>query len=272
MTEIHISNLEVFYKPKNNYDVVLMKSLNLGYFYLYDFGNPEYYHRIFSDIPSETSKEHLIPVNIENPDSPVFFTFLKRNSCFNYGYYEGNKNPQNIIHGLDKQPELLIIKPIGKGGNVVTWFNGLKYNEYMILNNNEEKQISNTIWRESFPNRNHFLIGQNNMVNDPEERYLYMVFCPGENFSYGRYEGNGKEIEFVKKDWKLAVVRNINSISNWIMIINDQSNNIFRLNLPNSYSSLNLTEFEKNKDNLIIKGNSFSLNREGQYYFYFILS
>jgi hypothetical protein len=270
--EIHLSDLKNFHEVKK-FDACIVKSLGIGKFFFYDLKNPSFYHEITSNEKSLESENNLIPVNVQNPDSPVYFFFMKRNENFTYGYYEGNEHSQNIIHNLGKDPSFIMIKPVTYRSDVITWFNGLWYDNYMILNGFDTMRQSNSIWRESFPNKISFLIGRNDLVNKNNEKYLYLVFADGKHFSCKKYVGNGKNTILEKENWKLALIRNISSVANWILIVNDDNrNNLFRFNLPNPYSGIKNSTFEKSRDTLIIKSDAHSLNKENHQYYCFMFS
>lgn len=272
MIDIHLINFEELHKLTIDYDACIMKSLNMGYFYFYDFKNPHTYHRLFSDIPSEESPEHLIPVNINNPDSPVYVILLKKSKCFDFVYYKGAGNLQNISHSLGQTPDMFFVKPIDRNYNVNIWFRKLSFNEYMCMNSYDSIKKSNTIWRDSYPNFIHICLGNNNEVNEKDANYLYMCFANGPTFFQELYTGNGIRVELNKPNWKMAIIKNIDSISNWIMILNDETQNVFRLNLPNPYQKISTAKFIKTKDSLIIEGNAHALNRKNQRYVYFLFS
>jgi hypothetical protein len=123
--------------------------------------------------------------------------------------YTGTGVAGTVGHGLNKPPELVIVKNRDSGTfNWAVWHSALLGTQYLRLNTVDARATGTAVWNSTVPTATVFSIGTDVAVNVNTSNFLAYCFASVEGYSkIGKYTGNGNAVgPFVELGFKPAFV------------------------------------------------------------------
>ena len=115
--------------------------------------------------------------------------------------YTGGSANQNVGHGLDETPQLIIVKnrdTAGNGWATQSPFSGGADYHMMLNSTQEAKNNVNWIWNDTEPTSSVFSIGENGITNTSGNKYIGYCFHSVDFYQkVGSYTGGGSNLTVI---------------------------------------------------------------------------
>jgi len=140
--------------------------------------------------------------------------------------YTGASANQNVGHGLDETPQLIIVKnrdTAGNGWATQSPFSGGADYHMMLNLTQEAKNNVDWIWNDTEPTSSVFSIGQNGITNTSGDKYIGYCFHSVDGYSkIGSYTGGGATNVTVNLGFspRFVMIKRVNAVGNWTMYDN----------------------------------------------------
>ena len=182
--------------------------------------------------------------------------------------YSGTGSNATVGHGLGVAPSWIMVKE--KTGSVNDWAVYAKAigigmsspdpeTDYLILNENNARADSNTVWNDTAPTSSVFSIGTGSTTNRSGSTYVAYCFSDVKGYSkFGGYTGNGNANgTFIYTGFKPAwiMVKVTNDGDNWHII--DNKRNPFNAMDSHLFANLNTVETTTSSYNFDMLSNGF---------------
>jgi hypothetical protein len=111
-----------------------------------------------------------------------------------------------VGHGLNAEPELVVVKNRDATASWAVWHTALSGSQFLGLNTTNGIQTSANYWNSTVPTSSVFSVGSDSSANGSSNDMIAYCFAPVEGYSaFGSYVGNGLS-DGVDRDWETELV------------------------------------------------------------------
>lgn len=165
---------------------------------------------------------------VSNTDGTITSTVsANTTSGFSIVSYTGTGANATVGHGLDSEPNLIIVKSRSIVDGWLVYSSELGATKFLVLSSTIAAGTSTATWNDTAPTSTVFSIGTNSAVNQSSATYIAYCFHSVEGFSkFGSYTGNGSaDGPFVYTGFRPAFVitKRTNGTSFWWMADSSRS-------------------------------------------------
>jgi len=194
--------------------------------------------------------------------------------------YTGASANQNVGHGLDETPQLIIVKnrdTTGNGWATQSPFSGGADYHMMLNLTQEAKNNVDWIWNDTEPTSSVFSIGQNGITNTSGDKYIGYCFHSVAGYQkIGSYSGgqtlNTDNIVDFGFTPRFVIVKNITAATGWLMIDSERTNGFALFANTADVEADYSGQIKLSSSGLRFNGNNNNVNASGNNYIYLAIA